>query len=48
MTPFAFIIHPLELSDIYRKYGWLRWFPKGINDREREMILLLDDLELAA
>lgn len=33
MTKFAFIIHPLELSDIYRKYGWLRWFPKGLVER---------------
>lgn len=41
------------VEEIYVPFGErkakarVRWFPKGINDREREMILLLEDLELA-
>ncbi|RQD76215.1 MAG: shikimate dehydrogenase, partial [Candidatus Syntrophonatronum acetioxidans] len=30
MGKFAFIIHPIELSDIYRKFGFLRYFPQKI------------------
>lgn len=30
MNKFAFLIHPINLDDIYRKYGFLKVFPKKI------------------
>lgn len=41
------------VEEVYVPFGerkakaLVRWFPKGITDREREMIHLLEDLELA-
>ncbi len=33
MNRFAFIIHPIEIDDIYRKYAFLKIFPKGIIEK---------------
>lgn len=33
MEKFAFIIHPIEIDDIYRKYKGLRYLPQGVTER---------------
>ncbi|MBM7866483.1 shikimate dehydrogenase [Heliobacterium gestii] len=30
MKRFAFIIHPLTVADIARKFPWIRWLPEGL------------------
>jgi len=33
MNRFAFIIHPIEIDDIYRKYGFLKILPKSLTQK---------------
>jgi len=33
MNRFAFIIHPIEIDDIYRKYPFLKILPKGLTEK---------------
>lgn len=32
MDTFAFIVHPITIDDIYRKFNFLKWVPKGITE----------------